>query len=54
VAAGADTHIKEFADACHKNKEGIAEGIVCHKDREGKQRREEVITSLIKVKLRRS
>jgi predicted metalloprotease len=28
VAAGADTRVKGFADACRKNKEGVAEGVV--------------------------
>jgi hypothetical protein len=68
VAVGADTHIKGFADACCKDEEGIAEdvalkgvvlksvvlkGVLCREDREGEQRHEEVIISLIKVELRR-
>jgi hypothetical protein len=67
VAAGADTHVKGFADTCYKNKEGVAEdvalkgvvlkgvilkGVLCYKDREGEQRHKEVIASLIKVELR--
>jgi hypothetical protein len=27
VAAGTDTRVKEFADACHKDEEGVAEGV---------------------------
>jgi hypothetical protein len=63
VAAGADTHVKGFTDACCKGEEGIAEGIVlkgvaskgvvCREDREDKQRREKVVASPIKVELRR-
>jgi hypothetical protein len=73
VAAGADARVKGFADACRKDEEDIAEGIVskgitlegivleniiledvlCREDREDKQRREEVIASLVKVELRR-
>jgi hypothetical protein len=55
--------VEEFADACHRDKEGVAEGValksiasedvICHKDRKGEQRREEVIASPVKVKLRR-
>jgi hypothetical protein len=45
--------VKGFANACHKNKKGVAEGIVCRKDKEDEQRRKELITSPIKVKLRR-
>jgi hypothetical protein len=44
--------VKGFADACYKDEEGITKGVVCPKDEESVQRREEVITSLIKVKLR--
>jgi hypothetical protein len=63
VAAGANTHIKGFADACYKGEEGVAEGVALkgitaedityYKDEKSKQKREEVIASLIKVKLRR-
>jgi hypothetical protein len=68
VAAGADTHVKGFADACYKDKEGVAEGVasegvasegivsegvLCRKDREGEQRYKKVIASLVKVELRR-
>jgi hypothetical protein len=68
VAAGANTHVKGFADTCHKNKKSVAKGItskgiasesivlkdvLCHKNKKGKQKRKKVITSLVKVKLRR-
>jgi hypothetical protein len=58
VAAGADTHVKGFVDTCHKDKEGVTKGITseditCYKDKEGVQRRKKIITSLIRVKLRR-
>jgi hypothetical protein len=58
VAAGANTHMKRFVNTCCKGKEDVAKNIVLKdiiycKDREGKQRRKDVITSLIKVKLRR-
>jgi hypothetical protein len=67
VAAGANARVKGFADVCRKDKEGVAEGvasegvasegvvskgILCREDKEGEQRREEVITSLVKVELR--
>jgi hypothetical protein len=67
VTAGADTRIKGFADACRKDKEGVAKGVVlkgivskdiilkgvlCHKDKKGKQRREKVIASLVRIELR--
>jgi hypothetical protein len=67
VTAGADARVKGFADACRRDEEGVAEditlegivsegivlkGILCHKGEEGKQRREEVIASLVRVKLR--
>jgi hypothetical protein len=45
--------VKGFADACYKGEEGVVKGIIYHKDKEGEQRRKKVITSLIKVKLRR-
>jgi hypothetical protein len=51
--------VKGFANTCHRDKEGIAsegiisEGVLCRKDKEGEQRREEVIASPVKVKLRR-
>jgi hypothetical protein len=48
------TAVKGFADICCKSKKGIARGVVCPKDKESAQRRKEVITSLIKVELRRS
>jgi hypothetical protein len=63
VATGADTHVEEFANVCYKNKKGVAEGVVLEgialegiiyrKDKEGEQRRKEVITSLVRVELRR-
>jgi hypothetical protein len=45
--------VKGFAGACYKGEEGVAEGVVCREDREGEQRRKELITSLVKVELRR-
>jgi hypothetical protein len=45
--------VKGFADACYKGKKDIAKGIICHEDREGEQKREELIASLIRVKLKR-
>jgi hypothetical protein len=44
--------VKGFANACYKDKEGIAKGIICPKNKESVQRYKEVITSLIEVKLR--
>jgi hypothetical protein len=46
--------VKGFANACHKGEKGIAKGVVCPKDEESVQRHKKVITSPIKVKLRRS
>jgi hypothetical protein len=37
--------VKGFVDACCKDKEGVAKGVICLKDRE--------VISLIKVELRR-
>jgi hypothetical protein len=51
-AGYAITAVKRFADICYKGEKGIAKGIVCCKDRKGKQRRKELIVSLVKVKLR--
>jgi hypothetical protein len=34
VAAGANTRVKGFADACYKGEEDITEDIICYKDRE--------------------
>jgi hypothetical protein len=45
--------VKGFASACCKGEEGVTKGVVCHEDGEGEQRREELITSLVKVELRR-
>jgi hypothetical protein len=45
--------VKGFVGACYKGKEGVAKGVVCRKDEEDKQRRKELVASLIKVKLRR-
>jgi hypothetical protein len=68
VAAGADTRVEGFADACHRDKEGVAEdvalkgvvsegvvlkGVLCREDGEGEQKREEVVASLVRVELRR-
>jgi hypothetical protein len=67
VAAGANTRVKRFADTCHKNKKGITKdvalegvtlegivlkGVLCRKNGKGEQRREEVVASLVKVKLK--
>jgi hypothetical protein len=46
------TAVKGFADACRKGEEGVAKDVVCHKDKEGKQRRKELIISLVRVELR--
>jgi hypothetical protein len=54
VSAGANTHVKGFADACHRGEEGVAKSIICRKDGEGERGREEVVVSLVKVELRRS
>jgi hypothetical protein len=68
VTAGADARVKGFANACHKGEKDIAEGVVlegvalegialegiaCREDKKGKRRREEVITSLVRVELKR-
>jgi hypothetical protein len=45
--------VKGFTNACHKDEKGIAEGVIYREDEEGKQRRKELIASLIKVELRR-
>jgi hypothetical protein len=47
------TVVKEFADACYKGEEGIVRGVICLKDKESVRSREEVIASLVEVKLRR-
>jgi hypothetical protein len=44
--------VKGFAGACRKGEEGVAKGVVCCENREGEQRREELIASLVKVELR--
>jgi hypothetical protein len=46
--------VKGFADAYYKDKESITKGIACPKDKESVQRRKKVITSPVKVGLRRS
>jgi hypothetical protein len=46
--------VKRFANACCKSEKGIARGIICLKDKESVQKREGVITSLVKIKLRQS
>jgi hypothetical protein len=68
VAAGADARVEGFADACRRDEEGVAkgvalegvalegvvsEGVLCYKDKEGEQRREEIVASLVRVELRR-
>jgi hypothetical protein len=45
--------VKGFTGACYKGEEDIAESIVYHKDKKGKQKRKKLITSLIKIELRR-
>jgi hypothetical protein len=57
MSVGANAHVKGFADACRKSEEGVtegvaSEGVVYCEDREGVQRREEVIASLVRVELR--
>jgi hypothetical protein len=52
VAASVNTHVKGFANACYKDKEDVTKDIIYYKDKEDKQRCKEVITSLIKIKLR--
>jgi hypothetical protein len=59
VAAGAVLYagcavaaVKGFADACRKGEEGVAEGVICHEDKEDKQRREELVASLVRIELR--
>jgi hypothetical protein len=44
--------VKGFAGACHKGEEGVTESVVYRKDREDEQRREELITSPVRVELR--
>jgi hypothetical protein len=46
--------VKGFTDACCKGEEGIARGVVCLEDKESVRRREGVVTSPVKVELRRS
>jgi hypothetical protein len=45
--------VKRFAGACYKGEDSVAKGVVCRKDEEGKQRREELIASSVRVELRR-
>jgi hypothetical protein len=45
--------VKGFAGACHKGKESVAEGVVCRKDKKGERKREELVTSPVRVELRR-
>jgi hypothetical protein len=45
--------VKGFAGACYKGKKGVAEGVVYRKDREGEQRRKELVASPVRVELRR-
>jgi hypothetical protein len=44
--------VKGFADACCKGGEGVTKGVICREDKEGKQRREKLVASPVKVKLR--
>jgi hypothetical protein len=68
MTAGADARVKGFTDVYCRDEEGVAEdiasegvtsegvvlrGVLCREDREDKQRREEVIASLVRVELRR-
>jgi hypothetical protein len=52
-AGYAVTAAKEFTDACYKDKKDVAKSVICHKNRKGEQRRKKLVTSLVKVKLRR-
>jgi hypothetical protein len=52
-AGYAVTTVKGFAGACYKSEEGVIKGVVCYKDREGEQRREELVASPVRVELRR-
>jgi hypothetical protein len=52
-AGYAVTAVKGFTGAYYKGKESVAKGVICYKNREGKQRREELIASLIRVELKR-
>jgi hypothetical protein len=45
--------VKGFAGAYRKGEKGVAKGVICRKDKEGEQRREELIASPVKVELRR-
>jgi hypothetical protein len=44
--------VKRFADACYKSEKSITRGVACPKDKESVQSCEEVIASLVEVKLR--
>jgi hypothetical protein len=44
--------VKGFAGACRKGEEGVAESVICRENREGEQRRKELIASLVRVELR--
>jgi hypothetical protein len=44
--------VKGFAGTCYKSEKDIIESVICCKDKEGEQRREELIANLVKVKLR--
>jgi hypothetical protein len=35
-ASCAITAVKGFANACHKGEKGIAKGVICYEDKEGK------------------
>jgi hypothetical protein len=48
------TAVKGFADACYKGEKSITRGVIYPKDKESIQKRKEIITSLVKIKLKQS
>jgi hypothetical protein len=46
--------MKGFADACYKSKEDIIRGVIRFKNKESVRKHKEIITSLVKVKLKQS
>jgi predicted metalloprotease len=45
--------VKGFIGAYYKGEEGVTKGVVYREDKEGERRREELIASPVRVKLRR-
>jgi hypothetical protein len=45
--------VKRFVNTCYKGERGVIKGVVYYKDKAGKQRHKELITSPVKVELRR-